>query len=614
MLHPATTVTAIVTHQAVDRGDAIALRSPGDGMISYRDLAARTAAVAASLAALGVGRSDNVLVPAANTADAVVALLGAMSVGVAVPVNPALTERELWAIRSKVGPAAVLLTGVEGPAWHELMPGDRTLWLSQIPSRHSLPALQPRPDDLAVLIGTSGSSAEPRFVCLSHAEWIDGARRVVDYFGIGFDDRVLSMMPLFHNHGLSGTVLTTLLAGGQVFCPGPLDHGQLPLWLADISPTWITGAPTVLSALLDAVHWAPHLRHDMKLRFVRSASAHLHAELRAELTQKLGVPVIEIFAVTEAGGQVTAPPLLLPSHPVPEVLPAGLYSQAAGDVGVPCHRFEIAVLNEQDQPVPRGVQGEVVIRGRLTSSGYYQDEQATSELFRGGWLHTGDIGVIDGDGHLHIRGRMSDYANRGGEKLWLPHIDVACAKYAGVRAAMAFPVVHPTLGQDVSVAVVAEPGIDLDVAELRAFVRGQLPANLIPNRIEIVAELPLGPSGKVVRRLLTESLSYTQEGEDVPIEARRRSSNSRSPVEVALSVLWCEVLGVESIGNDEEFVAAGGDSILATRLIANVSEALGIDLSLEVVLGEGNTVAGMARVVAKFRATPTGGTGSLSAL
>lgn len=571
------TVPAVLAANAAARPDADAVTAPGGRTRTHARFAADVRAVAEALAGLGVTRTDRVLVTAPNTPEALTALFGAMSAAVAVPVDPAAST-EFAALLDRLDPALVITVGDGG------FPGDRAVSLTALLQGPAGDPGEPAPEDLAVLVPTSGSVSAPRFVALGHDQWLDGARRVVEHFGVGPDDRVLNLMPLHHNHGLNGTSCTALLAGGCVMLPGPTDLTALPGWLTEQRPTWATGAPAVHAALLDALTDRPGLVAELPLRFVRSASAPLPESLLAGLESTLGVPVVEIWGLTEACGQVTVNPVR-----------AG--GRGIGAVGKAAHGFRVAVLDEDGQPCATGQRGEVVVCGGLVSGGYWGDPEATAEKFTEAGLRTHDLGVLAEDGALTVLGRMSDYVNRGGDKLWLPEIDAACLAHPGIRAAMAFPVPHPRLGQDVAAAIVPEPGVGLEAAEVRNFLRGRLPARMIPRRIETLPALPLGPTGKPRRRLLAEHFAST------PVEpAAARPATVRSPVSLVLLALWSDVLGRPELDEHDDFLAAGGDSILATKLAAAVSDVLGVEITIDVVLGAGSTVASMTEIVLQRRA------------
>lgn len=573
---PWTAITQLLEAGAARYGTATALSTPAGVRVSYQQLAADVHEAAGQLAAT-IGPGQRLLVPMANTPESVVAVLAAMTAGVAVPVNPDTTAFEQAAITAKARPAAVLLPTSSVSNWkhgpeRRLILGQLE-WGSTSPSTAHLPAA----DDLALLMGTSGTAKGPRLVAFTHSQWLECAHRVVQKFGLTRSDRTLNLMPLFHNHGLNGAVLATLYAGGQVMCPGPTRTEHVMTWLAEAAPTWLTGAPTVYATLLDAARSAPPSESGVRPRFLRTASAPMPATLWSRLEEAFQAPVLNAWGMTETG-QVTATPP-----------PPG--QRKPGSVGVVCHGFEVAVLDGDGMPCPAGVTGEILLKGPVASSGYFDDPEETSALIENGWLRTRDIGRVDADGCVWIEGRDADFANRGGSKIWLPDIDAACAAHPDIDSALAFALSHPRLGQEAGVAVVLRVGATTTVEGLRGFLESNLPAESVPRRIDILPEMPVGPTGKPQRRLLQELF-------DVPPKASRREPRPRrSTVATAVAALWCDALGLERIGDEDDFLASGGDSLLATWLTARVATTFGVDLPVSALFDEANTVGRMATLV-----------------
>jgi thioesterase domain-containing protein len=327
--------------------------------------------------------------------------------------------------------------------------------------------------------------------------------------------------------------------------------------------------PAIHQAILERGRPLP-----LPLRFVRSGAAPLRAGLLLEIERRLGVPVIEGYGMTEA-------PLIASNAAPPGERRPGSAGRAAG--------AEIAIAGEDGRRQPPGVAGEVLVRGAAVMGGYEGDPEASRQVLEGGWLRTGDLGALDPDGFLTLTGRLKDLINRGGRKVSPRAVEEAFGAHPAVSQAVAFGVPHPRLGEDVAVAAVARAAVS--EAELRGFVAERLAPGDRPTRILLVESLPAGPGGKPQRAALAERLCGRTES---------RPPASASEREIARA--FAAVLGLESVGADEDFFALGGDSLSATRLVARLRGDLGLSLTSAVLL-ECPTVAGLA---SSARARPRG--------
>jgi thioesterase domain-containing protein/acyl carrier protein len=276
------------------------------------------------------------------------------------------------------------------------------------------------------------------------------------------------------------------------------------------------------------------------------------------------------------------------SNPLPPaVRKPGTVGRAAGP--------QVAIMGADGSLLPAGIAGEVVIRGPNVTAGYRNNAEANAQAFRGGWLRTGDQGVMDEDGYLTITGRFKEIINRGGEKIAPKEIDDALMEHAGVAAAAAFPLPHPTLGEEIGAAVVAATSAELSEAALTQFLAGRLPHFKIPRRFVFVADIPKGPTGKIQRHELAAVLGLST----VVAETRAAAAAAaRAPtvLEARLQALWAETLGVPSVGLHDNFFLLGGDSLQAVELVLQVRETFGHSLSASTLI-ECGTVAEMAALI-----------------
>jgi acyl-CoA synthetase (AMP-forming)/AMP-acid ligase II len=292
-------------------------------------------------------------------------------------------------------------------------------------------------------------------------------------------------MPLFHIHGLIGAVLSTIAAGGSVFCTPGFNALKFFGWLEESQPTWYSAVPTMHQAILARAERNQEILERRKLRFIRSSSASLPAPVMKELESVFGCPVIESYGMTEASHQMTSNPL------PPAARKPGSVGRAAGP--------EVAILSEDGKKLPPGETGEVVIKGPNVTSGYVANDSANAAAFTDGWFRTGDQGVFDTEGYLTITGRLKELINRGGEKVSPLEVDAVLLGHPAVAQAVTFALPHDKLGEEVGAAIVLREGAALTERELRDFAAERLADFKVPRRVLFLEEIPKGATGKLQR-------------------------------------------------------------------------------------------------------------------
>jgi len=460
--------------------------------LSYRLLRQHVSRVADTLAALGVARSDRVAIVIGNGAEAVVAVLGAAVAAAAAPLNPACTEDELRYYIEDVSARALIVPRGGGEAarraWRAGAPlveiavepgGKLAIEASPRPAARRS-AGSPGPDDVALILHSSGTTGRPKRAALRHRNLAASARHVVATYGLSSLDTALCVMPLFHIHGLVGCTLSTFASGGTVVIPNRFNPVGFRRILAAQKPTWYTAVPTIHQLIL-ARHRGAH--SGTSLRFIRSASSKLHEATLLGLEETFGVPCLEAYGMTEASHQIA-------SNPLP---PASRVSGSVGrGVGV-----RIGVMDEQGQLLTVGASGEVVIQGPNVIDGYDDNPEADARSFTNGWFRTGDQGFLDSAGYLTLVGRLKEMINRAGEKIAPHEIDDALLKHPAVAEAVSFGVPHDTWGEVVEAAVVLRgPATE---TQLLRHCREHLADFKIPTRLYLVESIPKGSTGKIQR-------------------------------------------------------------------------------------------------------------------
>jgi acyl-CoA synthetase (AMP-forming)/AMP-acid ligase II len=487
--------------------DAPALSSPGGTPLTYRGLRALVADVTASLAGQGIGPNDRVGIVLDNGPEMAAAFLSVGSAATAAPLNPSYKADEfefyLTDLRAKL---LVVAAGKDSPAvgvaeklgipiarliaHPERGAGTFTLqYEGSGATPRSVRAASP--DDIALVLHTSGTTSRPKIVPLAHKNIAASASNIRKTLALTANDRGLVIMPLFHIHGLIAALSAPLSAGGEVCCSPGFNALKFFGWVDEVKPTWYTGVPTMHQAILLRAPGNQEVVKNHRLRFIRSSSSALPPTVIAELERVFGIPVIEAYGMTEAAHQMASNPL------------SG--SRKPGTVG-PSGGPEIRIVDETGTTVPRGATGEIVIKGPNVMSAYENNPKANADAFYDGWFRTGDQGVMDDDGYVAITGRLKEIINRGGEKISPREVDEIIMDHPAVHQCVTFAVPHDMLGEEVAAAIVLRQGIAATDKELREFASARLAPYKVPKKILILDQIPVGATGKLQRIGLAQKL------------------------------------------------------------------------------------------------------------
>jgi len=348
------------------------------------------------------------------------------------------------------------------------------------------------PDDVALVLHTSGTTSRPKIVPLLHRNVCATAENIRRTLRLEPGDRCLNVMPLFHIHGLMACVLSTLHAGASVYCAPGFNALRIFGWLADADPTWYSAVPTMHQAILARAARNAEVVERLRLRFIRSSSAALPSRVMAELEEAFGAPVVEAYAMTEAAHQMTCNPL------PPAARKPGTVGIAAGP--------DVPVMAAAGNHLAPHEGGEIVIRGPNVTPGYENNEAANREAFTHGWFRTGDQGFRDEDGYFTITGRLKEIINRGGEKISPREVDEVLMDHPAVQQVVTFAMPHPKLGEEVAAAVVLRDGAEAGPGDVRDFAARRLAGFKVPRKVLILDEIPKGPTGKLRRIGLADQL------------------------------------------------------------------------------------------------------------
>ena len=494
-------MTDLTIRKLVERSDAkaSAILAEAQSPLSYGQLGRHIDATVQALNQFGIGRGDSVAFVLPNGPLAASAFLSLSCGATCAPLNPGYREDEFEFYLSDLEARALVVEeGADTPATAAArklnvpileLKGDAdsagSFTLSGEPGAAPAKGGLAAPDDVAMVLHTSGTTARPKIVPLSHRNVCASATNIAHTLGLTPQDRCMNVMPLFHIHGLIGALLSSIGAGASVHCTSGFNAMKFFGWMDQVKPTWYSAVPTMHQAILSRAARNQDIVERNTLRLIRSSSAALPPQVLAQLEELFGVPVVESYGMTEAAHQMASNPL----PPLP---------RKPGSVG-PGAGPEVAVMNEAGDILPKGETGEIVIRGDNVTIGYARNPEANKTAFTDGWFRTGDQGRLDEDGYLYITGRLKEIINRGGEKISPREVDEVLLDHPGVAQAVVFGMPHPKLGEEVAAAVVLAPDSSASEQELRAFVLERLADFKTPRKIVILNEIPKGPTGKIQR-------------------------------------------------------------------------------------------------------------------
>ena len=502
-------MTLTISNLLADKpSDAPVFGAPSRGDLNFGDLRVQANAITGALNGLGIGRGDRVAIVLPNGPEMASAFVCIGAGTTTAPLNPAYRQEEFDFYLSDLDAKAVVVetgadTSARDAAAARGVPvlelgsdagspaGTFTLSGEPVgdPAANGGPA---GPDDIALVLHTSGTTSRPKIVPLSQRNVTASAANIAETLRLSPDDRCLNIMPMFHIHGLIAAVLSSVSAGASIWCSPGFNALSFFNWVTEARPSWYTAVPTMHQAILSRAGRNREIIDQAGLRFIRSSSASLPPQVMQELEDVFGCPVIEAYGMTEAAHQMA-------SNPLPDA------PRKPGSVGIAAGP-EVAIMSEDGVILDARETGEIVIRGENVFSGYESNPAANAEAFTDGWFRTGDQGIIDDEGYISITGRLKEIINRGGEKISPREVDETLMDHPSVRQIVTFAMPHDKLGEDVAAAVVLRDGTEATEKELREFAAEHLADFKVPRRILFLDEIPKGATGKLQRIGLAEKL------------------------------------------------------------------------------------------------------------
>ncbi|MFC5950400.1 FadD3 family acyl-CoA ligase [Pseudonocardia lutea] len=513
MTHPQT-VPALVDRAAALFGPREAV-ADGETRQTWSQLRAAVRAWAGSLLAGGLGRGERVAVWAPNTHDWIAAALGVLYTGgVVVPVNTRFTAAEAADVVRRSRSVAVVVVGeflgTDRGAELRALPGEgvgpvpaapavRSVYrIGDGPGERRAPAetvdaraAAVTPDDLCDVLFTSGTTGVSKGAMSAHRQTVGAAAAWAGCFAIAPEDRYLAVNPFFHSFGYKAGILVCLLTGATIVPQAVFDVDELVRMVERERITVLPGPPAIYQSMLD--HPAVAAADLGGLRLAVTGADVVSETLVERMRAELGFDeVLTAYGMTEA----VVATLCRPGDP------ADVVTRTSGRAAP---GMEVRVTDAAGTPLPPGTAGEVRLRGPNVMLGYLDDPAATAEAVDAeGWLHTGDVGVLDAAGNLRITDRLKDMYISGGFNVYPAEVERALARIDGVAEVAVVGVPDDRMGRVGKAFVVPRPGAALDADAVAAFCRAELANYKRPRVIEFREALPRNASGKVLKRQLAD--------------------------------------------------------------------------------------------------------------
>lgn len=502
-----TNLRHLLEHRVAATPDTPFLFSEADGRhFTFAEFDSAVDRAARMLVAKGVDKGDAVSLLMPNSAEYIIAYFACWKLGaIAGPVNSLLKADEIRFVINDSEAKALLIHSDFVPTIEDIkdqLPGlqaiiefddeavaTRVFEATEVGHDEPL-ASNPNSDDEAIIIYTSGTTGKPKGCLLTHGNLIANARQISEWLGFTKADRLLTVMPLFHMNAVSVTTMSALYAGGSTVVSPKFSTSRFWQIISEYQITSFGSVATMLSMLLTSYpDGVPEGLKTDQLRFAMCGSAPVPAKVMQRFEETFNCLVIEGYGLSESTCRSTFNPPNRHRRP-------GSCGMAIGN--------EMKVVDEQDREVAQGELGEIVLRGENILKGYYKNEEATANAFRGGWFHTGDVGYRDADGFFYIVDRKSDMIIRGGENIYPREIDEILYQHPAVAAAATIGIPDALYGEEVAGFVVLKEGREATEEELVEFCRERLADYKCPRTIRFVDEIPKGPTGKLLKRELAK--------------------------------------------------------------------------------------------------------------
>lgn len=513
-----TSLVSIATQGGSIWGTRTAVVAPS-GTLTFDQLDQASSRLAAALEAKGVRPGAKVALVCPNLPAFPIAYFGILKAGaVVVPLNVLFKSREIaYHLDDSDATAVIAFSGTEelpigsevSAAFDEVdecrliigigdpqaFPDDALAFDDLLATGGELAEVEIAGDDTAVILYTSGTTGRPKGAELSHDNLLKNAETTAEMLRYSSEDAIFVPLPLFHSFGQSVLMNGGLLSGASLILEPRFEPAAAMESMRHNHASVFAGVPTMYWALLQTPSEEGNgddlLRAN--LRLCVSGGASLPLAVLRKFEERFEVPILEGYGLSESS------PVASFNHLDRERKP--------GSIGTPIAGVEMRIVDEDDDEVPVGDTGEVVIRGHNVMKGYYKRPETNAEVLRGGWLHTGDVGRKDEDGYFYIVDRTKDMIIRGGFNVYPREVEEVLSEHPEVSMAAVIGIHDDEHGEEILALVVPANGASPDPQELIEWCRERMAAYKYPRRVEVRSELPLSATGKILKRELRAEFS-----------------------------------------------------------------------------------------------------------
>lgn len=495
-------LTELLDRGVVGGGGRLLLEAP-EGRVSYREFAELVEGAAARLAEEGLRPGDRLAVCLRNGLDIAVAIWACARADLVFLGLPTTLAPPRWAYLLEHSGAALVLTGEEFRAGIEEagalagLPADRVRPVGDHLTGRRLPWTggQPWPEEDSTygVIYTSGTTGAPKASRLTHRATVHAAEYYVRTLGLTERDMTAIHLPFYYLSGHITQLAPVMLAGGSAIAIARFTPRSLVRLLAERPVTFLDLVPSLFALLLRVPEFSyPQLAH---VRTAVFGGAPMPAATIAALRERLPqLRLYDVYGMTETSAPIC---VLLDSE----------FARRPGSVGRPIPVADVRVVDEHGLALGRGEAGELEVRGPMVTPGYFGDAEASLAAVRAGWLRTGDLARIDGEGYVYLLDRVKDMIIHAGVKVFSVEVEYALVRHPAILEAAVVGVPDPVAFENVAAFVVVAPGQTVTTEDVQRWVAGQIAAHAAPRLVRVVEQLPRNQTGKVDKLALRQQLA-----------------------------------------------------------------------------------------------------------